>query len=501
MTEYHNSKYNFKEHIINLSHSDNFDDALKEWIQMPGIYKKLYEGLCKCICQRKIKNFYYIYNKKTFKNINVGTGCYNKFNFTISNTEIPQFLQDIIIKYAKGEYENIDDLDDYSTNIKLRIEQELTDMYKKFDKDIIKLKKLKDDIIELIDNYNFICLEELKNLVIETINVLEEERKLNEEKERKIKEYEIEKQNVKQHFEEGYYLKKYIDFNTEKYLIDYIKKQNNKYIQTYITIYEKNTYLYNKIKNILDYKLNCIEKFCIQAEEKKKKEEELIKQKLEIYFEQVKNTNLEKYIRIKLGQTYPLPISEHDNLPDGEDISRFKHLRFDFHSGDDIKNNKDILELFKEDFNDKHVVVHSWKGSLKVFIISNINYKKTNFWDFENTYNFDNDTLLIEKFMDLTGFGTVNIIKEIFYYILPQKKEREEKQKIEEEKKIKEEEKKFKEEEKKFKEEELKKQQTLREEQIQNIYNIGKPLLLREFSDKDVKPEYSKDDIRKYFSQ
>ena len=103
--------------------------------------------------------------------------------------------------------------------------------------------------------------------------------------------------------------------------------------------------------------------------------------------------------------------------------------------------------------------------------------------------------------MDLTGFGTVNIIKEIFYYILPQKKEREEKQKIEEEKKIKEEEKKFKEEEKKFKEEELKKQQTLREEQIQNIYNIGKPLLLREFSDKDVKPEYSKDDIRKYFSQ
>ena len=128
------------------------------------------------------------YNKKTFKYINVGTGCYNKFNFTISNTEIPHFLKDIIIKYAKGEYENIEDLEEYSINIKLIIEQELTDMYKKFDKDIIKLNTLKENIGELITNYNCTCLEYLKKLVIATINVLEE-RKLYEEKERKRKEY------------------------------------------------------------------------------------------------------------------------------------------------------------------------------------------------------------------------------------------------------------------------------------------------------------------------
>jgi hypothetical protein len=513
MTENHTPKYNFKEHIINLSHSDNFDTAIKEWIQMPGIYKKLYKGTCHCICQRTIKHFYYIYNTSTFKNINVGTGCYKQFNFTIATTKINPFLQDIIIKYARGEYKNIDDLEEYSTDIQKKIEQELTDMYKKIDKDIIKLNTLKknidkdiiklntlkENIEELIANYNFTCLEDLKNLVIETINVLEEERKLDEETARKRKEYELEKtnetENVKTHFEEGYYNnKKNIDFYTEQRLIDYIKKQNNKYIQTYITIYEENTDLYNKIKYILDYKLNWIEKFRIQAEEKKKKEEELIKQKLETYFEQVKNINLEKYIRIKLGQTYPIP----DILYNGYN----KGMRFEFHSGDDIENNKYILELFTEDFNDKNVVVHSWKGSLKVFIISNINYEKSKFWNFENTYNFINDTSLIEKFMDLTGFGTVDIIKEIFYYILPQKKEREEKQKIEEKKNI-EKYKKYQ----KFEEEEYTKLCELREYNYKNIYATDR-YDIPEYSKDDIPkyskddiPKYSKDDIRKYFSK
>jgi hypothetical protein len=198
MTENHNPKYNFKEHIINLSHSDNFDDALKEWIQMPDIYKKLHKGSCKCICQRKIKNFYYIYNKKTFKNINVGTGCYNKFNFTITNSEIPMLLQDMLQRYAIGEseYENIEDLEEYSTNIKLRIEQELTDMYKRWDTDIIKLYKLKDDIIELIEDYNFTCLEDLKKLVIETIIVLEKEKVEKEKIKQKLEEERIKKENI-----------------------------------------------------------------------------------------------------------------------------------------------------------------------------------------------------------------------------------------------------------------------------------------------------------------
>jgi hypothetical protein len=327
MTETHNPKYNFKAHIVNLSHSDNFDNALKEWIQMPETYNKLHKGTCKCICQRIIKNFYYIYNKKTFKYINVGTGCYNKFNFTISNTEMPHFLKDIIIKYAKGEYENIDDLEDYSTNIKLRIEKELTDMYKRCDTDIIKLNTLKDDIIELIEGYNFTCLEDLKKLVIETINILEkrkqkieeeriekekieeeerkqiveEERKLDEEEERKKQEYETEYSLVKSQFENGYYIN-ITKTDTNKYketiLLDYIKKQYNTYIQRFINIYKDNIYLYDKLKNILDNKLNKINLIKKQTEEKKQQEQNLLKEKrnqeLQKELEEINNINLKK---------------------------------------------------------------------------------------------------------------------------------------------------------------------------------------------------------------
>ena len=279
MTENHNPKYNFKKHIINLSHSDNFDTAIKEWIQMPGIYKKQYEGTCKCICQRKIKNFYYIYNKITFKYINVGTGCYNKFNFTIANTKINPFLQDIIIKYAKGEYENIEDLDEYSTNLKLRIAQELTDMYKRWDTDIIKLYKLKDDIIELIEDYNFTCLEDLKKLVIETINVLEKEKVEKEIIKQKLEEERIKKEKIEREehqkiiTEDNKFKKeKYIRFqkeqirkqkekiiNKDKYRYNYDYKGNlytyvtkcDEFINTLIHNYETNVY----IKSELDKKL------------------------------------------------------------------------------------------------------------------------------------------------------------------------------------------------------------------------------------------------------
>lgn len=257
MTENHIPKYNFKEHIVNLSHSDNFDDALKEWIQMPGIYKKLYEGTCKCICQRKIKNFYYIYNKKTFKYINVGTGCYNKFNFTISNTEIPHFLKNIIIKYAKGEYENIEDLEEYSTNIKLRIEQELTDMYKKCNGNLDILYKLKIIIEELIENYNFICLEELKKLVIETINVIEKEiEKIKKEKEEAVKEKEI---NQNKKIEQTKSINKYIYKDKYKYnygytgnLYVYVKKCDE-FINNLIQNYETNIYIQSELdKKLFD---------------------------------------------------------------------------------------------------------------------------------------------------------------------------------------------------------------------------------------------------------
>ena len=314
-TEIHNAKYNFKEHILNLSRSDNFDSALKEWIQMPNIYKKLQHGKCKCICQRIIKYFYYIYNKITKKYINVGTECYKKFKFNINNNKnINKILKNILDKFAKGEYENIEDLIEYSINVQLRLGQDLLNLYEIYKEDIDKLYMLQSDIEDLIENYNFTDLEGLKKAVIEAINdikkrnlieeeenklILEEERKIDEANARETQEYENEIQNVKIKFEEG----NYINLNNkDKFKInilkDYLKKQNNTYIQTYINKYENNVYLYNIIKNILDYKLNCIEKFRIEAENKIKIEHQLLqeskKQALHKELEEIKNINIKK---------------------------------------------------------------------------------------------------------------------------------------------------------------------------------------------------------------
>ena len=177
MTENHNSKYKFKEHIFNLSHNkNNYDDALKEWEQMPELYKKLHKGSCKCICQHILKYYYFIHNKKTHNTITVGKECYKKFKFNNINRDSNEIYQNIINKYLQGEYENIEDVDDFSIIIEEEIEKDLKYRYESNITNINVLNYLKTNIIELIENYNFTCLEELKQLVIETINVIEKEK-------------------------------------------------------------------------------------------------------------------------------------------------------------------------------------------------------------------------------------------------------------------------------------------------------------------------------------
>ena len=70
----------------------------------------------------------------------------------------------------------------------------------------------------------------------------------------------------------------------------------------------------------------------------------------------LKHCNIEKYVRLKLGQKYPIPDYEYDNYDvytGGEyKNKRLKHLRFDFDARKDITNNKQIIDLFDEDFID-----------------------------------------------------------------------------------------------------------------------------------------------------
>jgi hypothetical protein len=116
---------------------------------------------------------------------------------------------------------------------------------------------------------------------------------------------------------------------------------------------------------------------------------------------------LEKYVRIKLGQKYP--------VPDYDEYFRPVHMRIDFHAGEDVKDNKELIELFQNDFNKltfplkKYVVIDSWKGCISAFIVSEEHYKKFDYWDFSKHLPYD-------KIIDMQFKGTIQIIVELILY-------------------------------------------------------------------------------------
>jgi len=136
----------------------------------------------------------------------------------------------------------------------------------------------------------------------------------------------------------------------------------------------------------------------------------------------IKEENLEKYVRMKLGQKYPIP----EYNKNGRKI----HLKIDFDAqnqrnsyiDESIKNNKKIIDIFQEDFGFKKVVILSCKGSIDVFIVSEYNYKKYDYWNKNNYFNYIYNELPYEKHFDFIGEGTVNIIKELIKYCQKDKK-------------------------------------------------------------------------------
>ena len=118
----------------------------------------------------------------------------------------------------------------------------------------------------------------------------------------------------------------------------------------------------------------------------------------------LKYYNIEKYVRIKLGQKYP--------IPDYDEDGRVIHLRIDFHAGTNTLNNKNIIELFEEDFINKKIVIHSWKGGANAYIISKLSYEKYNYWKEE----YDNMRFPYEKIIYITGEPTISIIIKLIEY-------------------------------------------------------------------------------------
>lgn len=175
----------------------------------------------------------------------------------------------------------------------------------------------------------------------------------------------------------------------------------------------------------------------------------------------LKHYNIEKYVRVKLGQKiFPTPIPKvctTKKLPlTCEDGTIFYenckscdnclynsewynkvwksegHLRVQFDARKDIKENKEILDLFDEDFINKKVIFHSHKGRAHAYIISKLGCNKydnnwifggkkyDNYWDVRWFYD-DCDGLSrvpfpCEKIIDITAMSTINIILELIKY-------------------------------------------------------------------------------------
>jgi hypothetical protein len=157
----------------------------------------------------------------------------------------------------------------------------------------------------------------------------------------------------------------------------------------------------------------------------------------------LKHYNIEKYVRVKLGQKiFPTPIPKvctTKKLPlTCEDGTIFYanckscdnclynsewydkvwksegHLRVQFDAREDIKKNKEILDLFDEDFINKKVIIHSHKGHAKAYIISKLYSKNYNYWDVR--WYYDLIQFPCEKIIDISGKSTINIIIELVKY-------------------------------------------------------------------------------------
>jgi len=141
--------------------------------------------------------------------------------------------------------------------------------------------------------------------------------------------------------------------------------------------------------------------------------------------ELVKVSDLDKYIRMKLGQkTFPTPSVKQclfkgtndyycktcKNCKYNQFYYRWKqegHLRFEFDSRKFIKNNSNILQLFEEYFDEIKVVIHSYQGFIQAYFIRLEDYIKHDYWG--QSYNSMKFPYIV--CIELTGLGTIEILK------------------------------------------------------------------------------------------
>lgn len=177
------TKYNFEANLLKLSDSDDFVKAIKE---RNFIYKEKYEHQDKtCVCNHKVKNCIFLYNKITGKTIIVGTGCYKKFGFEKKKNSIRKTIyQQILIEMlTKGEYDSLEDgLLEYSKNCEEEVKQHYEERMET--DDLEKLEDLFDEVNYLINEFNLNYLVSIRKQISVKINDIKTEQKIAEELER-----------------------------------------------------------------------------------------------------------------------------------------------------------------------------------------------------------------------------------------------------------------------------------------------------------------------------
>ena len=168
----------FTKNLLWASHTKTLEGAIKEWAMIYETTLPEVTGLC--ICQHRLKNVIYMYNRITKLTIIVGSTCLKKFamaSVPITNKYISSLFEKSIHQKKelrkKGEYNTIDDIVKYSKEIEETLIKQCSDIYTKYQNNLYELRELQGAIQELHDLYGIIYLNDLLKLVdtaIETIN-------------------------------------------------------------------------------------------------------------------------------------------------------------------------------------------------------------------------------------------------------------------------------------------------------------------------------------------
>ena len=174
--------YNFDEHIIGLSKTNDINKISEEWIEC--YRRELSTQSGHCICQRKIKHIIYMYNTFTKNFITVGTTCFSKFKGHIKSLKKSILVEIFNQRNTNSEYKLIDDIFIYSENIEQELITHIMNRIKKGG----NLEILLINVKELIHEYGMSELVEIYNIL--ELHEKERQEKERQEKERQEKERE-----------------------------------------------------------------------------------------------------------------------------------------------------------------------------------------------------------------------------------------------------------------------------------------------------------------------